>query len=88
VSTKKYTPKSDKVRSDEEALDVASGGPLTTEQPYSEAKHSHRGEGDVSGWPNAAVFMTAEGHQADADKAVASKASEHMERRGPRKGLK
>jgi hypothetical protein len=35
VSAKKYRPKSGKVRSDEEALDIAAGGPLTARQPYS-----------------------------------------------------
>jgi hypothetical protein len=68
----------------DEAVSLAIGGEPVA--PYDPEKHLHRGRGDVSGWPTAAVVMTAEGHQADADRAVAAVEAEHMQQRGARKG--
>jgi hypothetical protein len=87
MTDNKHTPSAEKKRSDEEALNVSSGGPLEARKEYSQERDLHCGQGDVSGWPTAEVKLTAEQHQAESDAAVAAADSEHKQRRGPRKNL-
>ena len=81
--TPDYKPDARKVADDEVALDIAIGG--SPVRPYSPSRDLHRGKGDVSGFPAPVEALTADEHQADAERVVAARKADHMKKRGSRR---